>query len=99
MTSKKPAKPKKLSKTKQELRRLREFAAQFLAEGVSAFGSHRGVVMIQGPALEALRAEAQYALTGRRAPGTSQREEVKETVRKLNAMGPEGLMKFLAGKR
>lgn len=54
------SKPKKLSKTKQELRRLRLFAASFLRDpqpGENAFDA------------ATLRVLATYALTGKKAPG------------------------------
>lgn len=95
MTTK--VKPKKLSKTKAELRRLREFAKMFIAEDRSGLNWMDGAILVS-PSFNILRDHAALALTGKKSTALANHDAVAADVKRLNAMGPKGLEKFLAGK-
>jgi hypothetical protein len=96
-------KAKPLSKTKQELRRLREFAGLFTRTLADHYaGAPRGCVCcmpeVSPSVLGRLRDLAAYALTGKKSPRLSNHEAVAADVKRLNALGPKGIEKFLAGE-
>lgn len=76
---------------KNLIRRLTAFAQQFADINPKA----DGVDGIAPTVLERLKAEASFALTGRKPTG--QHFEVAAEVAKLNKMGPKKLAAFLAG--
>lgn len=89
-------KPKHVSKTKQELRRLREFAEQFTYPDCDGLEGKGGAI-INGPAFAMLREEAQYALTGKKSEAMKYHDQLAAEIKRLNANGGKAFRELLAG--